>query len=283
MLQTPKRLEEGEHTKKVTVFVGSPHKGGATYRAARQFLENLEAFGDIRGEIVVLGDYAIGVCRGCKLCTNRGEERCPLKDDRDALIEKMRTSDGVVFASPNYSFQVSAVMKIFLDRLAFLFHRPRFHGKTYSAIVVQAIFRGGQIVKYLEFVGGGLGFNVVKGSCSRTLEPMTEQALARMKRKLAKQSRRFHARLLRPAYPVPSLLGLMLFRMTRTSYERMLGEQMRDHVHYRDQGWFESDYYYPTRLGPFKKAAGAFFDWAAARISRERADGIAATEPAPQG
>jgi len=33
----------------------------------------------------------------------------PLKDDRDVLIEKMMTSDAVVFASPNYSFQVSAI------------------------------------------------------------------------------------------------------------------------------------------------------------------------------
>ena len=259
-----------QETKKVTVFVGSPHKGGATHRAARQFLESLESFGDVRGEIVYLSDYNIGVCRGCKNCTDRGEERCPLKDDRDVLIEKMMGSDGVVFASPNYSFQVSAVMKIFLDRLAFLLHRPRFHGKTFTAIVVQAIYRGGKIVKYLEFVGGGLGFHVVKGSCSRTLEPMSENAMAKMKRKLAKQSRRFHSQLLRPAYPVPSLLGLMMFRMTRTAYKLSLGEDMRDYVYFREQGLFESDYYYPTHLGPFKKAAGAFFDWAAARMSRPR-------------
>jgi multimeric flavodoxin WrbA len=147
-------------TKKVTVFVGSAHKRGATYRAAGQFLENLESYGDVHGEIVVLSDYGIGVCRGCKNCTDRGEERCPLKDDRDALIGKMMASDGVVFASANYSFQV-------------------------YAIVVQAIGRGGTIVKYLEFVSGGLGFNVVKGSCSRTLEPMDQNVLDRMERNLA--------------------------------------------------------------------------------------------------
>ena len=163
--------------KKVTVFVGSARRGGATHRAASEFLRNLESYGDVQGEIVFLSDYDIGVCHGCKSCTNRGEERCPLKDDRDVLIEKMMASDGVVFASPNYSFQVSAIMKIFLDRLAFLFHRPRFHGKTFTSIVVQGIGRGGRIVKYLEFVGGGLGFNVVKGSCIRTLEPMSANAL----------------------------------------------------------------------------------------------------------
>jgi multimeric flavodoxin WrbA len=268
--QTRKRLGKGDHMKKVTVFVGSAHKRGATCTAARQFLEDLESFGDVRGEIVVLSDYNVGVCRGCKTCFERGEERCPLKDDRDVLIEKMMASDGVVFASPNYSFQVSAIMKIFLDRLGFLFHRPRFHGKTSTCIVVQGIYGGGKIVKYLEFVGGGLGFNVVKGSCIRTLEPMDKNALAKMKGTLSKQSRRFHARLLRPAYPAPSLFGLMAFRMGRTIIKQQLGEDKRDHVYYRDKGWFESDHFYPTHLGPFKKAVGAVFDRLAARMYRQR-------------
>jgi len=256
--------------KKVTVFVGSAHKGGATYRAARRFLDNLESCGDVRGEIVALSDYEIGVCRGCKTCFDRGEERCPFKDDRDALIEKMAASDGVVFASPNYSFDVSAIMKIFLDRLGFLFHRPRFHGRAFACIVVQGIFRGSTIVKYLEFVGRGLGFNVVKGSCIRTLEPMDGKSLDTMERKLAKQSRAFHARLFRPSPPAPSLFALMAFRMGRKSMELMRSKDSRDYTYCRDQGWFESDYYCRTHLGPFKKAAGSFFDWAGARMFRQR-------------
>ncbi|MDH4164624.1 MAG: NAD(P)H-dependent oxidoreductase [Nitrospirota bacterium] len=31
-----------------------------------------------------------------------------MKDDRDALIEKMTASDGVIFATPNYSCQRTA-------------------------------------------------------------------------------------------------------------------------------------------------------------------------------
>jgi hypothetical protein len=34
-----------------------------------------------------------------------------------------------------------------------------------------------------------------------------------------------------------------------------------------EKGWLESDYYYPTRLGMLKKAAGKFFDSMAARKS----------------
>ena len=118
--------------KKVTAFVGSARKGN-TYDAVAQFLGNLKAMGDIETEIVRLSEYRLGACRGCRLCFDKGEEHCPYKDDRDVLIEKVIASDGVVFASPNYSFQVSGLMKVFLDRLGFTFHRPRFSARPTPA------------------------------------------------------------------------------------------------------------------------------------------------------
>src|SRR5512133_698314 len=175
-----------ERMKTVTAFVGSPRKRGATYIATRQFLDSLQSFGDVQAEIVFVSEYNIRVCRGCKNCFGRGEEHCPLKDDRDLLIEKMMASDGVVFASPNYSFQVSGTMKTFLDRLGFVFHRPRFHGKAFTCIVVQGFYGGEKVVRYLDFVGAGLGFDVVKGTCITALEPMMEEGRRKMDEALAR-------------------------------------------------------------------------------------------------
>ncbi len=253
--------------KRVTAFVGSARKK-STHDAVRQFLDNLQSLGDVECEIVALSDYRLGTCRGCKVCFEKGEEFCPLQDDRDVLIEKIMGSDGVVFASPNYSFQVSGLMKTFLDRLGFVFHRPRFHGKVFTSIVCQGIYGGGKIVKYLDFAGGGLGFNTVKGSCVTTLEPMTEKGQKKLDRTLAEHSRRFHERLAKPAFAVPALLNLMVFRMSRTSIRLLRDSGSRDYAYYSEKGWFESDYYYPTRLGAVKKAAGGLFDSVAGSIAR---------------
>lgn len=250
--------------KKVAVLVGSPHKGGSTCDAARMFIDKLEAYGDVRGEIVPLGDYEIGMCRGCKVCFDRGEERCPIKDDRDVLLGKMHEADAVVFASPNYSWMVSGLMKVFLDRIAFGFHRPRFHGKTSTSIVVQGMFRGDKIRDYLDFVAGGFGFNTVKGSVIRTLLPMSETALEKMERTLTTHAERFHSRLFGRAYPAPSALKLMMFRMSRTGMRLKAPKSSRDYAYYTERGWFESDYYYPTHLNPLKRVLGALFDWIAA-------------------
>ena len=63
--------------KSVTAFVGSARRHGVTYRAARQFLDQLESFGDVRIEIVFLSDHDIRLCCGCKACFIRGEESAP--------------------------------------------------------------------------------------------------------------------------------------------------------------------------------------------------------------
>jgi multimeric flavodoxin WrbA len=51
--------------KKVTAFVGTSSKKH-TYKAVRQFLENLQSLGEVESEVIVLSDYKIGTCRGCK-------------------------------------------------------------------------------------------------------------------------------------------------------------------------------------------------------------------------
>ncbi len=255
--------------KKVVAFVGSPRRKH-TQDAVEQLMSSLHSLGDVECEIVRLADQHLEMCRGCILCFDKGEEFCPRGDDRDSLIAKMMAADGVVFASPNYSFQVSALMKNLLDRLGFAFHRPRFFGKAFTSIVVQGIYGGPKILEYLDFVARGLGFSTVRGSCITTLEPMTDAQQRKNDALLAAQSRRFYAALMKREPPRPTLVGLMIFRMSRTSVKLMLDESCRDYTYYRDSGWFESDYYYPTHLNPIKRLAGNLFDRLATRTARNR-------------
>lgn len=256
--------------KKVTAFVGSARKKH-THEAVGKLLDGLQALGDVESEVVALSDYRIEACRGCKQCFEQGEEFCPLDDDRDVLIEKMAASDGVVLASPSYMFQVSGIMKTFLDRLAFLGHRPRFFGKPLTTIGVQGLPFGSKIVKYLGLVGACMGFRPVKGSRITVREPMTRAEARKIDKALALQSKRFYERLTNPELPVPTLTMLMGFRIGRTTMRLELDESSRDYRYFLDKGWFESDYYYPVRLGVLKRLGGAMFDAIGARMVRSRA------------
>jgi len=254
---------------KVTAFVGSSRKKH-TYHATERFLQNLTLLGNIEYEIVRLSDYKLETCCGCIVCFDKGEEFCPFKDDRDKLIEKITTSDGVIFASPNYSFHVSAIMKIFLDRLGFIFHRPRYFGKVFTSIVAQGIYGGKNIVKYFNFIGDGLGFNVVKGSCITTLEPLTKKNQEKNEKLIDKHSKRFYSKLLKNKYPTPSLLKLVLFRFSRSRIKSMLDEEYKDYRYYKEKGWLESDYYYPVKLHLIKILIGRFFDWMGTKKSIDK-------------
>jgi multimeric flavodoxin WrbA len=248
--------------KKVTAFVGSAHKKN-TQQAVAQFLNNLQALGDLECEIVTLSDFKLGVCRGCRVCFERGENLCPLKDDRDVLFDKIKASDGVIFATPNYTWGMSGIMKVFLDRFGFACHRPRYFGKTFTSIVTQAVGRGEKIVENLDFTAGILGFNTLKGITVTGFDPLTEKQQQKKDRDLAKLSKRFYDRLNKPAYSVPSLFQLMLFRIGRYVVSRQADPTSVDYKYFEDKGWIKSDYYYPTQLGALKRAAGHLMDFLA--------------------
>ena len=254
---------------KVTAFIGNAQKRH-TFEATEQFLKKLQSLGDVECEMVQLSDFRLETCRGCRLCIDKGEELCPLKDDRDLLIEKILNSDGVLFSTPNYSFQVSGWMKIFLDRMGYVFHRPLFFGRTFTCLVNEGIYGGKKIVRYLNFVGFGLGFHVVKGASILTIVPVTKEMQEKNDRIIDDLSRRFYLRLTKEKFTSPSFLRLFFFRMARSSMGVMLNEKNRDYVFYRNNGWFESDYYYPVKLGAFKRWFGNLIDIRVTHVARTK-------------
>lgn len=245
--------------KRITAFIGTQSKR-ATYLAVQEFAKNLGHYEEIDLEYVFLADYHLEFCKGCLNCFDKGEEFCPLKDDRDLLLAKIEHADGIVFASPNYAFQVTALMKNFLDRFAYFYHRPKYFDKTYTAIVTQGFSGGNKIRKYLETMGRNFGFQVTRGSCLTTLNPMTEPQKKRLTVEMKEVAKRFNESLMRPGPPSPSLFRLMMFRMARTKV-MSIDQEFRDYQYFKGMGWFESDYYHDTALGPIKKTAGHLFDF----------------------
>jgi len=254
---------------KVTAFVGNAQKRH-TFEATEQFLKKLQSYGEIDCKMVLLSDYHLETCTGCRLCIDKGEELCPLTDDRDLLIEKITNSDGVIFSTPNYSFQVSGWMKIFLDRMGYMFHRPVFFGRTFTCLVNQGIYGGKKIVKYLNFVGFGLGFHIVKGATILTIVPISDEMQRKNDKIIDDLSKRFYLRLMKEKFSAPSFLRMFLFRMARSSMGIMLNETSRDYLFYKKNGWFESEYYYPVKLGTFKRWFSKLIDLRVTYVARTK-------------
>jgi multimeric flavodoxin WrbA len=65
-------------------------------------------------ETVALASTSVLPCLAWDTCHRKG--RCPQKDEFESIKEKIFESDGIVLASPNYIFSVSAQLKAFMDR-----------------------------------------------------------------------------------------------------------------------------------------------------------------------
>lgn len=84
----------------------------------------------IEFEYISLAKLDIAPCRGCRVCFDKGEDRCPLKDDLLEVRNKLLAADGVILGSPIYVEDVNGIMKNWIDRMAFNCYRPAFPEKS---------------------------------------------------------------------------------------------------------------------------------------------------------
>lgn len=100
--------------------------GNTTY-----LLQELQSL--VGGEIIYLADYQISPCTGCWACVQNGQ--CIIKDEMTASISpRLLAADIIVLASPVFFNNVTAQMKLFIDRTWPL--RGQLKNKPGGAIVV---------------------------------------------------------------------------------------------------------------------------------------------------
>jgi hypothetical protein len=188
------------------------------------------------------------------------------------VIKAMEEADFITYFVPNFSLQVPGGLKTLFDRLAYVFHRPRMFGKCSSSFVVQGVYGGAKIVSYLREVMDAWGSNVVKGSVFKgglkrsDIHPST----CKTDRIMLKTIQQMEKKLLSKPYPKPTIFKLMIFRMTRSFMKFSEEATPVDRKCFQDQGWSDSEYFYPVRLGLLKKVLGKLFDKMAIKMCKKK-------------
>lgn len=104
--------------KKILVISTSPRMGGNSERLADAFIKGATEAGH-EAEKIGLYDKKIEFCKGCLACQRTAT--CVIQDDAAELVERMRSVDVLVFATPIYFYEMSGQMKTLLDRTNPLF------------------------------------------------------------------------------------------------------------------------------------------------------------------
>lgn len=100
--------------KRVIVISTSLRTGSNSDMLANRFVEGaLQAGHEV--EKISLAGKNIQFCRGCLACQKLG--KCVIKDDVDAIMQKVLHADVIVWATPIYYFEMSGQMKVLIDRM----------------------------------------------------------------------------------------------------------------------------------------------------------------------
>ena len=195
-------------------------------------------------EIVHLGHQNIGFCRGCRVCFDVGEQKCPMQDDLLSFHEKMQAADGLILASPVYVNDVNGIMKNWIDRMAFICHRPAFAGKQAFILTTVGLGPTHHAMRTLANALTTWGYTLVgqQGFRMGARMPKT-QAETQFQDRTKSIAEKFYRALEKP--PVPSFLSLMTFRIQQGYWWREQADDSVDLQYWQSQGWThpEQDYY----------------------------------------
>jgi len=251
----------------ILAVVGSHRKKGNTARIVQMIGAELETLATQAGqplifETLYLGDLDIHPCRGCRSCFDRGEDKCPLPDDMPAIKAKMDAADGLLLASPVYVDDVSGLVKTWMDRLAYLCHRPGFGGKCAYALATV----GGSPTRHaLRTMNGALltwGYHLV-GQAGLKMGALTPaDAMARYRPAAARVAASLFRAVSQEAALRPSFVSLLAFKIQQLAWQREPPDSY-DVAYWQARGWLNPDctFYVAHRARRFKvalaRAAGA--------------------------
>ena len=104
--------------KKVLVISTSMRGNSNSEKLAEAFADGAKAAGN-EVELISLKNKTIAFCKGCLACQQTGH--CVIKDDANAITDKMLEADVVAWATPIYYYEMSGQMKTMIDRANSLF------------------------------------------------------------------------------------------------------------------------------------------------------------------
>lgn len=97
---------------KVIGITGSQRKNGNTAFLVQETLNSIDG---AETELISLGDYEIKGCNGCEGC--KKTYKCVIQDGMQEIYPKLLSADAIVVGSPTYFYNITSIMKAFIERL----------------------------------------------------------------------------------------------------------------------------------------------------------------------
>lgn len=170
-------------TYKILGISGSPVKKGNVETFLQRTLEILPRK-DLLYEVVHLSGLKVKDCSHCNFCLTKqtAGKYCSLKDDAQAILEKVEAADIIVLASPVYFMRSSARLAALTDRFrVFVFGNltaGRLKNKIGVSMAVSWLRQGGLETTHLAHITTFLTLEMIPASVHKGISPLGASAYA---------------------------------------------------------------------------------------------------------
>ncbi|MBW2219170.1 MAG: flavodoxin family protein, partial [Deltaproteobacteria bacterium] len=136
--------------KNILILTSSPRKNGNTNTIVNWCAKSAtDAGAEVECVDIARLNYKNNGCISCFNCQDSDKFECAVKDDANAILERMSDFDVVVFSTPVYMFGPSAQLKLLLDRTYSLM---KFDDETDDLILKST----DQVMGFIATAGGGI-------------------------------------------------------------------------------------------------------------------------------
>jgi hypothetical protein len=166
----------------------------------------------------------------------------------------MQEADGLVVASPVYVDDVSGLVKTWIDRLAFVCHRPEFPGKCAALIATVGDSPTGHTLRTMQTALLTWGFHIVsKAGFKAGARMKTAEMQSTYDTKTRRIARSLFQAIQKQQYAAPGFFSLMMFRIQQLAWSKAAHDSLDFH-YLSGQGWTDMarEFYIPHRTGRVK-------------------------------
>ena len=226
----------------ILVLIGSPRNEESwTYKSIRILEGKICELVSANFEYIFVEKLKLPFCDGCLHCVTVGEHDCPEYSIIGPIAAKMDRADGLILGSPIHTFNITGLMKNFVEFFMYKRNRPSFFGK--KALVTATASGGGHkvVMDFLEQTANAWGCDVVGRmgiSSSQMLKPKYLKLVDEVASELAAT---FVAAIQQGELGSPKFRHLMNFRamqnMTRNQPDSV------NHRYWQKRNWLDAEYY----------------------------------------
>lgn len=242
---------------KIISVVSSARKNGNTERIVKLLENQLEKMAASKNtsltiEHVFLCQQDIRLCRGCRICFEKGEKLCPMRDDLRDIKDKLTDADAIILASPVYVEDINGIMKNWIDRMAYNCHRPAFYGKYAVLITTSGAGASSHSLQTMKNALTAWGFYIVQMTKFRMGALMADQQIEeKYAGTVARCANRLMESIKKNGARSPSFLSLLSFHIQQKYYRTSKNAGAVDRSYWQKNGWLDknTDYYMPVHKG----------------------------------